>query len=62
MKPKKVMCPICGEEMIARTWGMRRHMIEAIGRKISGELINFVDYECLCGCKTMYAGTKSCWK
>ena len=63
MKPKKVMCPICGEEMIASSWGMRKHMHEVLGGAlIPGENINHVNYECGCGCKVYYAGTRSCWE
>lgn len=62
MKPIKITCPICKKEMIASSWGMRRCIIEILGGKIPGDIVNYVDYECSCGCKIIYSGTRSCWK
>ena len=52
MKPIKVICPICGEEMIPESWGWER----------SPTLINCVTYSCPCGCKMEYEGEMSCWQ
>lgn len=63
MKPKKVICPICGEKMIARNWGMERRTYSDIGGAIyPGETYNYVSYFCPCGCEINYKGTKDCWK
>jgi len=65
MKPKKVMCPICGKEMIAESWGMKRQIYRVFGDslRVPGEVINYVHYICsFCGNHVDYEGTESCWK
>ena len=64
MKPIKVICPICGEEMVATEYGMKRYVYQSInGEAYPGETYyNYVDYECSCGCEMHYKGTKSCWQ
>ena len=67
MKPIKVICPICGEEMTPDNWGKKREMImstypDANGVTYPGETINYVKYFCSCGCEMHYKGTKSCWQ
>ena len=56
MKPRKIKCPICGKEMLVRSYGMRR--IDLYGRAT----INDVHYECSCGCKVEYEGKLDCWE
>jgi len=64
MKPKKVICPICGEEMIPENWGMKRDIMQNIvGQKFpSNYAINYVDYVCSCGNVMEYKGTTDCWQ
>jgi hypothetical protein len=64
MKPKNVICPICGEKMWARNWGIERQVYRGFGNEVvcAGESENYVNYECSCGCKLNYKGTKDCWK
>lgn len=64
MKPIKVMCPICGEKMIVRNYGVERDIQRYVGGELAvlGHTINFVDYECSCGNKMSYKGIKDCWR
>ena len=63
MKPKKVICPICGKEMIAKEWGKRRRIMQDIlDRPIPLCAVNYIIYECSCGCTINYQGEKSCWE
>lgn len=54
MKPIKVICPICGEEMFASSWGMQRQVYRGFGNEIvcpTGETGNYANYDCSCGNK-----------
>ena len=64
MKPKKVICPICGEEMIPKNWGKRRDIMQdMLGQKFPMDyVINYVDYVCSCGNRMEYKGTEDCWR
>jgi len=63
MKPKKVICPICGKEMIPKNWGMERDVVyDMLGGLHPLGVKNYVDYECSCGCKIDYKGETDCWK
>ena len=62
MNPKKVVCPICGNEMIVESWGVKRQMYSTLwGEKVSGESLNYIHYICNCGNKMNYEGTIDCW-
>lgn len=64
MKPIKVMCPICGKEMVVESYGIKREVVRFIGGEVSviGAPINYVDYTCGCGNKMLYKGYEDCWK
>jgi len=64
MQPKEVICPICGEKMFARNWGVERQVYRGFGNEIvcAGESENYVTYDCSCGCQLNYKGSKDCWK
>jgi len=63
MKPKRVICPICGEIMIAEEWGIKKQIYRGIGNiRAPGEIDNYVHYVCPCGNKMSYQGTKDCWE
>jgi hypothetical protein len=63
-EPKEVICPICGEKMFARNWGIQRQVYRGFGNEIvcAGESENYVSYDCSCGCQLNYKGRKDCWK
>ena len=64
MRPKKVICPICGEEMIAENWGIKREVRNCLGGQMveAGYPKNYVNYECSCGNKMQYEGFTDCWQ
>ena len=65
MRSIKVICPICGEKMIAVSWGMERQIYRGFDNTItcpSGQKDNYANYECSCGNKMSYRGTKDCWQ
>jgi len=64
MKPIKVICPICGEEMIPKEWGKKRDIYANInGQTFAANYsINYVDYVCPCGNKMEYKGIIDCWQ
>lgn len=64
MKPKRVICPICGKEMRAISWGKSRKIYRGMGSDLycGGMTYNNVDYECPCGNKMTYKGTEDCWE
>ena len=64
MKPIKVICPICGEEMVADNWGKKRQIYHALGENIPLPCreTNYVNYDCSCGCVVRYEGETSCWQ
>lgn len=64
MNPKKVKCPICGENMVAESWGMKRKMYNVFGSSccVPGDTYNYAHYVCDCGNKMDYKGRKDCWE
>ena len=64
MKPIKVICPICGEEMFAISWGMQRQMYRGFSNEAicTGETDNYANYDCSCGNKMTYRGRENCWQ
>ena len=64
MKPKKVICPICGRRMVAESWGSHRRVYMEFTAEpaIGGDILNNVVYICSCGCEIKYEGTESCWE
>lgn len=64
MKPIKVICPICGEKMIVRSYGISRDVSRYLDGEIRviGASKNHVEYTCSCGNSMNYIGTKDCWR
>ena len=64
MRPIRLICPICGEEMVVEGYGIQRRIHRSLGKGVllPGRTKSYANYECPCGCVVKYSGEKSCWQ